>query len=154
MQADTTEAFEGETKKMDMEQYARGYALVDLDAVVSNIKAMAAHVRPGTRILAVIKTDAYGHGSIPIAKALEKLDFMYGFAVEKNGLIYPNKDFTKFYENVTKLIQNPNMINALGKEAYRTITEEWNAKVAADRLIPFLKKVIEGEVIPQKTKWS
>ena len=69
---------------------------------------------------------------------------------EKNGLIYPNKDFTKFYENVTKLIQNPNMINALGKEAYRTITEEWNAKVAADRLIPFLKKVIEGEVIPQK----
>lgn len=66
---------------MDMEQYARGYALVDLDAVVSNIKAMAAHVKPGTRILAVVKTDAYGHGCIPIAKALEKLDFMYGFAV-------------------------------------------------------------------------
>ena len=66
---------------MDMEQYARGYALVDLDAVVSNIKAMAAHVKPGTRILAVVKTDAYGHGCIPIVKALEKLDFMYGFAV-------------------------------------------------------------------------
>ncbi|MBQ9136611.1 MAG: alanine racemase [Lachnospiraceae bacterium] len=64
-----------------MEQYARGYALVDLDAVVSNIKAMAAHVKPGTRILAVVKTDAYGHGCIPIVKALEKLDFMYGFAV-------------------------------------------------------------------------
>ena len=98
MQADITEAFEGETKKMDMEQYARGYALVDLDAVVSNIKAMAAHVRPGTRILAVIKTDAYGHGSIPIAKALEKLDFMYGFAVataeeafelRENGITLP-----------------------------------------------------------------
>lgn len=69
---------------------------------------------------------------------------------EENGLIYPNKDFAKFYENVTKLIQNPNMINALGKEAYRTITEEWNAEVAANRLIPFLEKVIAGEVVPQK----
>lgn len=66
---------------MEMEQYARGYALVDLDAVVSNIKAMQAHIKPGTQILAVIKTDAYGHGSIPIAKELEKLDFVYGFAV-------------------------------------------------------------------------
>lgn len=83
---------------MDMEQYARGYALVDLDAIVSNIKAMAVHIKPGTRILAVVKTDAYGHGCIPIAKALEKLDFMYGFAVatpeeafelRESGIILP-----------------------------------------------------------------
>lgn len=66
---------------MDMEQYARGYALVDLEAIKSNIKSMASHVKPGTKILAVVKTDAYGHGCIPIAKVLEKLDFVYGFAV-------------------------------------------------------------------------
>ncbi len=66
---------------MDMEQYARGYALVDLDAIKTNIKNMAAYVKPGTKFLAVIKTDAYGHGCIPIAKALETLDFMFGFAV-------------------------------------------------------------------------
>ncbi len=66
---------------MDMEQYARGYALVDLDAIKSNILNMASYVKPGTKFLAVVKTDAYGHGCIPIAKALESLDFMYGFAV-------------------------------------------------------------------------
>ena len=66
---------------MDMEQYARGYALVDLDVIKTNIKNMAAYVKPGTKFLAVIKTDAYGHGCIPIAKALETLDFMFGFAV-------------------------------------------------------------------------
>lgn len=66
---------------MDTEQYARGYALVDLGAIVSNMKNMKAHLRPGTRMIGVIKTDGYGHGSVPIAKALEKLDFMYGFAV-------------------------------------------------------------------------
>ena len=83
---------------MDMEQYARGYALVDLEAIKSNIKNMASHVKPGTKILAVVKTDAYGHGCIPIAKALETLDFVYGFAVataeeafelRENGITLP-----------------------------------------------------------------
>lgn len=69
---------------------------------------------------------------------------------EENGLIYPNKKFAKFYENVTKLIQNPNMIDALGKKAYQTITEEWNAEIAANRLVPFLEKLMKGEVVPQK----
>lgn len=66
---------------MEMEQYARGYAQVDLDAILSNMKNMKAHVKPGTRMIGVIKTDGYGHGSVPIAKVLQKLDFMYGFAV-------------------------------------------------------------------------
>lgn len=83
---------------MDMEQYARGYAQVDLEAIVSNMKNMKAHVKPGTRMIGVIKTDGYGHGSVPIAKALEKLDFMYGFAVataeeafelRENGITLP-----------------------------------------------------------------
>lgn len=64
-----------------MEQYARGYAEVDLDAIVSNMKNMKEHVGTGTRMMGVIKADGYGHGSVPIAKALEKLDGMYGFAV-------------------------------------------------------------------------
>lgn len=69
---------------------------------------------------------------------------------EENGLIYPNKNFTKFYENVTKLIQNPNMINALGRSAYKTITETWNAEEAANRLVPFLERLVQGEVVPEK----
>ncbi|MCH5274361.1 MAG: alanine racemase [Lachnospiraceae bacterium] len=64
-----------------MERYARGYAEVNLDAIVSNMKNMKAHVKADTRMMGVIKTDGYGHGSIPIAKELEKLSGMYGFAV-------------------------------------------------------------------------
>ncbi len=66
---------------MNLEQYARGYALVDLNAILSNMKNLKSCVKDGTRMVAVIKTDGYGHGSVPIAKVLEKLDFMYGFAV-------------------------------------------------------------------------
>lgn len=81
-----------------MVQHARGYAEVDLDAIVSNMKNMKAHVNAGTRMMGVIKTDGYGHGSIPIAKALGKLDCMYGFAVataeeafelRENGIVLP-----------------------------------------------------------------
>ncbi len=66
---------------MEMEKYARGYALVDLNAIKSNMVNMYHSLKPGTKIIGVIKTDGYGHGSVPIGKMLQKLDFMYGFAV-------------------------------------------------------------------------
>lgn len=66
---------------MEFAQYARGYAKVDLDAIVANAENIKAHIRHETKLLGVIKTDGYGHGSVPVARALEKLDFMYGFAV-------------------------------------------------------------------------
>lgn len=67
--------------EQDRELYGRGYAQVDLDAVISNAISIKEHIAPETKLIAVVKTDGYGHGSIPLAKALEKLEFMYGFAV-------------------------------------------------------------------------
>ncbi|MCD7835819.1 MAG: alanine racemase [Lachnospiraceae bacterium] len=61
--------------------YMRGYVEVNLDNIVDNIKNMNANTAPDTKLTAVIKADGYGHGSIPIARALEPFDFMYGFAV-------------------------------------------------------------------------
>lgn len=66
---------------MNLHGLDRGYALIDLDAIVNNMKNMKSQLKPDTRMIAVIKTDGYGHGSVPIAKSLEKLDFMFGFAV-------------------------------------------------------------------------
>ncbi len=59
----------------------RGYIEVDLDAIAGNVRKMKERLTPGTRIMGVIKTDGYGHGSVPIAAKLEKQDFMWGFAV-------------------------------------------------------------------------
>lgn len=39
---------------------------------------MKENIAENTKILAVIKTDGYGHGGVPIAKMLEQLDFMFG----------------------------------------------------------------------------
>ena len=63
------------------QEFQRLYAQIDLDAITENMVKMKQHIDPHTRMMAVIKTDGYGHGSVPIAKCLEPYDFMYGFAV-------------------------------------------------------------------------
>ena len=62
-------------------EYQRGYVEVNLDHIIDNLKNMKQCIKPDTQILAVIKTDGYGHGGIPIAKNIEELDFLFGFAV-------------------------------------------------------------------------
>ncbi len=62
-------------------EYQRGYVEVNLDDIVENLENMKKNIASDTRVLAVIKTDGYGHGGIPIARHIESLDFLFGFAV-------------------------------------------------------------------------
>ena len=63
-----------------MEKYNRIKALISLDAVKYNFEQMKKNIKEGTKIIAVIKADAYGHGAVPIAAMLENLDYIWGFA--------------------------------------------------------------------------
>lgn len=63
-----------------IEKYSRVYAEIDLDAIHSNMEHMKANIASETKIMAVIKTDGYGHGAVPIAEELEPLDYLGGFA--------------------------------------------------------------------------
>lgn len=62
------------------EDYQRVFATVDLDAICSNMEKMKANVAEHTKLIGVIKTDGYGHGAVPIARELEKLPFVWGYA--------------------------------------------------------------------------
>jgi len=64
-----------------MKKYSRLRAVVDLDAVMYNMEHMRANIKEGTKMIAVIKTDGYGHGAAPIAALLEKEDYVWGYAV-------------------------------------------------------------------------
>ncbi len=44
---------------------------IDLDALRGNLAVLRAIVGPGTRVEPVVKADAYGHGAVPVALALE-----------------------------------------------------------------------------------
>ena len=64
-----------------MEKYSRIKALISLDAIRYNFEQMKKNIKEGTKIIAVIKADAYGHGAVPIAEnMLEKFDYIWGFA--------------------------------------------------------------------------
>ena len=64
-----------------MKHYDRVWAEVDLDAIGTNIESIKKSIKPETKIIAVIKTDGYGHGAIPIARILEQDDAVWGYAV-------------------------------------------------------------------------
>lgn len=59
----------------------RIYAGIDLDAVRYNMESMHRNLKEGTRIAAVIKADAYGHGALRIAEEIEELPYLWGYAV-------------------------------------------------------------------------
>ena len=51
-----------------MKHYMRVCAEINLDAVAYNFKSMKDNLTPGTKMVAVVKTDGYGHGAVPIAQ--------------------------------------------------------------------------------------
>jgi alanine racemase len=46
---------------------------IDLSALVDNLNQVKQLVGPGTRIMGIVKSDAYGHGLIPVSRTLERL---------------------------------------------------------------------------------
>ena len=64
-----------------MKHYDRAWAEVNLDAILFNIESIKKNISDHTKIIAVIKTDGYGHGAEHIARILENDDKVWGYAV-------------------------------------------------------------------------
>lgn len=62
-------------------RYGRGFIEVNLSHILENARNMSKHIGTQSKIIAVIKTDGYGHGAVELAKVLQDQSFMYGFAV-------------------------------------------------------------------------
>lgn len=82
------------------ETYQPGYYRVcvniDLDAVCYNIVESKKRLSSGTKLMAVIKADGYGHGAVPIARVLNAYVKVYGVAIieeavelRKAGILKP-----------------------------------------------------------------
>lgn len=63
-----------------MKKYSRIRAEISLDAIAQNFEAMHKNIKEGTKIIAVIKADGYGHGAVPIARMTEAYEYVWGFA--------------------------------------------------------------------------
>ena len=63
-----------------MKKFSRVCARIDFGAIDSNLQLMKDKLAEGTRVCAVIKSDGYGHGALPIARHIQHLPYLWGFA--------------------------------------------------------------------------
>jgi len=56
-------------------------AEIDLEAIAANARRLQGHVGAQVGILGVVKADAYGHGAVPVARALVERGGVAGLAV-------------------------------------------------------------------------
>lgn len=64
-----------------MKKNSRIYARIDLDRLKRNANALYEKMCEGSKMICVIKADAYGHGALRIAKELEDIEYVAGYAV-------------------------------------------------------------------------
>ncbi len=62
---------------MDETVLRRTWAEIDLDALAYNYQKAREQTGPGVKYLGVVKADAYGHGAVQVAAALERLGADY-----------------------------------------------------------------------------
>ena len=68
----------------------------------------------------------------------------------ENGFVYQSGNVRELTEKVGRLLQEEDLAFRLGKKAYETIRDLWNAEVAAERLITLVKTIKDGTEDPQK----
>lgn len=78
-----------------MKKYTRVYAPIDLDAVAYNMESMKNNIAADTGMIGVVKTDAYGHGAVPVAKTIEPYVQGYAVATIDEALILRHHGITK-----------------------------------------------------------
>lgn len=80
-----------------MLEYQRAMAEIDLDAIAHNIKEIKAQLQPKTRLMAVVKADAYGHGAVEVSQVclysgadeLAVATYDEGAALRSNNIFVP-----------------------------------------------------------------
>ena len=70
---------------------------IDLDAIRFNMESMHRNIKQGTKMLAVVKADAYGHGAVAVSRELEDLEYLWGYAVatDEEAIILRNNGIEK-----------------------------------------------------------
>ena len=61
-----------------------------------------------------------------------------------NGSVYHSGNIQELCEKVRRLLENTTMQYSFGKAAYQTITELWNAEVAAKRFLQLSQALLNG----------
>ncbi len=67
---------------------------------------------------------------------------------KKNGMVYPGGSYEKMEEAVRFLLSHPARMEKMGQEAYRTITQSWNARHGVEELLRMAEGMMAGRTEP------
>lgn len=79
----------------NIDKYYRVYAGVNLDNIYTNMRELSNNTAKGTQMVAVIKTDGYGFGAVPVAKTIDELVSAYAVATIDEALNLRRHNITK-----------------------------------------------------------
>lgn len=65
-----------------------------------------------------------------------------------NGVLFPCGDLNTLTQETAELLIHPDKQRTLGSSALQTVTRDWNASVAADRLLTLAESILSGEDSP------
>ena len=68
----------------------------------------------------------------------------------ENGLIYKHGDMEDVYDKIKMLLTDDKQRKSMAKEAYKTLSDTWNAKTASKRLINLIQALGKKEATPYK----
>ena len=115
-----------------MKEYYRSCADIDLGAIRDNVSALMGLTHPGTKAMAVVKANAYGHGDVAVAKALRDMIDYFAVAtlpeavnLRRNGIKEPILILGfVFPEEYPLLIENDIDATVFDIEAARALSDE------------------------------
>lgn len=81
---------------MYMERFTRTYSVIHLDSINYNIDQVKKQIKPDTKILAIVKANAYGHGALRIAAEIKDKVYGFGVATVKEALELRNSGIDNF----------------------------------------------------------
>lgn len=104
---------------------------VRLERILKNLEAVREKAGPGVRVLAVVKANAYGHGLVPVSKALAgKADFLgvasvrEGFLLREQGIEAPVLVFGRvFSEEIPAALQKNLALTVSSLDEAKAISE-------------------------------
>ncbi len=62
----------------------------------------------------------------------------------ENGMIYNNGSIDELYKDIQMLLNDKKLCEKLGENAYKTLSEEWNAAVATERFIILCNELLKN----------
>lgn len=81
---------------MDRNSYYRAQANIDLEAIRSNVIQVKSRLKSDTKLMVIVKADAYGHGAVQVSKILENgMVDAYGVAIIEEAIELRESGITK-----------------------------------------------------------